>query len=94
MYNKGEVMLKLNIDDINKGTRVSLIGVGVSFNLKDDESITMDIDGLTGTVLQKLNSSQFVSYLVRMDESARKAHHKLKNVSLEWKITAMMVEKL
>ena len=88
-------MLKISIDDINKGTRVSLVGTGISFTLKKpDESIIMDIEGLTGTVLQKFNDTQFVSYLVRMDESARKAHQKLKNVSLEWKISAMMVEKL
>lgn len=87
-------MIKISLDDINKGTRISLVGIRVSFTLNNDESIIMDIDGLTGTVLQKLNNRQFISYIVSMDESARKAHHKLKNVSLEWKITEMMVEKL
>lgn len=93
MYNKGKVMLKLNINDINKGTKVSLVGKGISFSL-EHESIIIDIDGLTGTVEAKLNNTHFVRYLVVMDESARQAHHKLKKCSMRWTVAESMLEKL
>ncbi len=89
-------MINVSLDDINKGTRVSLIGKGIRFSLHDYEnsSILIDIEWMTGTVIRKLNNNIFVSYVVLMDENVRNAHPKLKCSSLEWKIAEGMLEKL
>ncbi len=85
-------MITINIDDINKGTRVVLIGKDVSFSL-DNETILIDIDGLTGTVIEKITGI-FVTYIILMDEHCRSAHYKLKNSSLKWTVCQTMVDKL
>ncbi len=86
-------MIKIDIDDINVGTRIILSGSGINFTLDSSETITIDIEGLTGTVLHK-RLGHFVHYKILMDENARDVHPKLKNVSLEWIISEMMVSKL
>ena len=86
-------MIKISIDDINVGTRIILSGRGIRFNLSDSETVTIDIEGLTGTVLEK-RQGQFVDYKIQMDENARDVHPKLKKVSLEWCVCELMVRKL
>ena len=87
-------MIKISIDDINVVTMVILSGSGINFTLSDSETITIDIEGLTGTVLEKRGKKLFVHYKIQMDENARDVHHKLKNVSLEWNVCELMVGKL
>jgi len=86
-------MITISIDDINVGTRIILSGRGINFTLSDSEIITIDIEGLTGTVLKKKHG-YFIHYIVRMDENARDVHPKLKKVSMEWTVADLMVKKL
>lgn len=86
-------MIKIDIDDINVGTRIILSGIGINFTLDSTETISIDIEGLIGTVLEK-RLGHFIHYKILMDENARDVHPKMKTVSLEWMIGELMVSKL
>lgn len=85
-------MIRMSINDIGIGSRVILVltDCDVVFKCEDGECIKINVDGLTGIVIRKLQGI-FLEYLIKMDDLSS-LPNKIRLNLKEWKVNEAIVE--